>query len=787
MAILDNSTIETVNIQVEYAIGPRGYSAYEIAVQNGFVGTQEEWEASLVGPKGDAFTFDDFTPEEIELLQQPAIDAAEIADVATNNANIATGLANTATANANTATANAISATNAALEAALVANSARGWQPEIGLESDGDTREVQKLIGWVGGTGSTPIDYIGKYIGSTGFVNTKAEATNVKGIQGNAADVTRTSTTSNSIAIGSKTFGYATTPNIGWVVGSRLRAYNSAGNYMSGVVTAVSGTSVTILIDYIVGSGTYTSWNLGLAGDNGVNGSATITVWTATTFLSGSLVSHLGKYWRANANTVTGDVPGTSGKWVEELTAYIPKTDIVNDLTTGGTTKPLSAEQGKILAAKPSFGITADDITNWNNAYKVYGVEWDVTVASTTLKRIGNLSLHVSLPIQSLMRRCILNDAGSVVYYLDANNSTLKADGTSAVLDGTDGQVMVEIPEHYISFETVGNTRRCLMSLYFVAGFTRVPKSYIGAYEASVDRAASKLASVVNTTTNYRGGNNNATNDANPNTLLGRPVSGNSRNTYTVWARNRGSIKWNGLLYDIRKTVFWLYMVEYAQRNSQTAFDATLTTEGYKKGGLGNGATDVVSGDWTTFNGQYPVLPCGLTNSLGNSTGEITYSITGWAVTKSVKVPSYRGIENIFGHISELNVDINIRAKSVALGGTLEVYAAKSLTFSDVDYTNYNLIGLQGVTTDFAKEIIFGSNGDIVPSVTTGASATTYWCDYNYPFRPASGEILRAAYSSGALANGVNTGLAVFYGDILPSAGLPNLGSRLCYMPEGVA
>ena len=30
----------------------RGYSAYDIAVQNGFVGTEAEWLASLIGPQG---------------------------------------------------------------------------------------------------------------------------------------------------------------------------------------------------------------------------------------------------------------------------------------------------------------------------------------------------------------------------------------------------------------------------------------------------------------------------------------------------------------------------------------------------------------------------------------------------------------------------------------------------------------------------------------------------------------------------------------------------------------
>ena len=68
-----------------------GYSAYEIAVQNGYVGTEEEWvaslkgrdgtvsfealteeqRASLKGDKGDPFTYSDFTPEQLEALKGP--------------------------------------------------------------------------------------------------------------------------------------------------------------------------------------------------------------------------------------------------------------------------------------------------------------------------------------------------------------------------------------------------------------------------------------------------------------------------------------------------------------------------------------------------------------------------------------------------------------------------------------------------------------------------------------------------------------------------------------------
>ena len=37
----------------EAVIGPAGKSAYEIAVEHGFSGTEEEWLASLIGPQGE--------------------------------------------------------------------------------------------------------------------------------------------------------------------------------------------------------------------------------------------------------------------------------------------------------------------------------------------------------------------------------------------------------------------------------------------------------------------------------------------------------------------------------------------------------------------------------------------------------------------------------------------------------------------------------------------------------------------------------------------------------------
>ena len=90
------------------------------------------------------------------------------------------------------------------------------------------------------------------------------------GINGRSTNMTRESSTSNSISIASKTFGYDNSFNLGWTVGTRLRCVATSGvNYMEGYILVLSSTSVTIVIDYIMGSGTFSNWILGIAGDPG--------------------------------------------------------------------------------------------------------------------------------------------------------------------------------------------------------------------------------------------------------------------------------------------------------------------------------------------------------------------------------------------------------------------------------------------------------------------------------------------------------------------------------------
>lgn len=78
-----------------------------------------------------------------------------------------------------------------------------------------------------------------------------------------------TSTTSLLIGTGSKTF--TTQASLAYTVGARTRAASAANpvNYMEGLVTAYSGTTLTVNVTRIGGSGTLADWNLNLAGDPG--------------------------------------------------------------------------------------------------------------------------------------------------------------------------------------------------------------------------------------------------------------------------------------------------------------------------------------------------------------------------------------------------------------------------------------------------------------------------------------------------------------------------------------
>lgn len=412
-----------------------------------------------------------------------------------------------------------------------------------------------------------------------------------------------------------------------------------------------------------------------------------------------------------------------------------------------------------------------------------YGIEWDVTVSNPKPKRIGKMELHASLPIQSLMRRCVLRDDGTIAYYLHANDSTKRDNSAAANLDGTDGQVMVEIPTFYVKFEAEGDKRRCLMSTHELPGFYKWERCFVSAYEATIHRPTNKLSSVMNASPDYRGGDNDASKDGKSSSQVGRPATKFSLAQARDYARNRGSSSWNCHTYIVQKRLFWLFSVEYCNFNSQDDFNAVLDEGGCRQGGLGKGITDLR--DLAKF-GSFPPVPIGQTNLLGNKTGFVNYTCNksddGSIVPQTLQVNSYRGVENPFGHCWKIADGAKVLVQSDADGGHSYLYVCDDKDkWVQVGVGDYELRGVLPRRDGYVKMVVMGDHGEIMP-LDVGAGSTTYFCDYFYaniiPSVGVSERILLFGSHSGTGA-----GLACSNINWSSTSSSESVGTRLCFIP----
>lgn len=425
-----------------------------------------------------------------------------------------------------------------------------------------------------------------------------------------------------------------------------------------------------------------------------------------------------------------------------------------------------------------------------------YGVEWDITVSSPILTRIGNPLLHKSLPIQSAYRGCVANN-GVVNYYLYPDDWAYKEDGsTPSVLDGTDGTVRVHTPKFYGKSGSNGNKRWVRISLVKLDdSWVEIPELLIDAYRNTVDNTVSatpKAVSVVNTTEAFRGGGNRAQFDEYLTTELetkdafrsdlGKPRTNVSRATMRTYATNAGS---ELLCYEYYKWIFyWNYVIEYANFNSQAAYNAELTSDGYRQGGLGPGVTDWSNSatSWSGYNGTYPITPCGYCNDIGNFTGikdlvipECTATNeTDTVATKTFKVPRWRGFDNPFGDIWT-NLD-GVVIQRTAANEISSVYTTTNKEeFTDV-IGSKTIAGYEVAQDGYIKEFDLGETAEIIPSSCTGASATTYICDYHSC--NATSTELRTLRVGGGANRGGGAGLGFFDSYVGVGGAFSNVGFR---------
>lgn len=416
-----------------------------------------------------------------------------------------------------------------------------------------------------------------------------------------------------------------------------------------------------------------------------------------------------------------------------------------------------------------------EDIPDLEERY-AYGVEWDTASSSPDGVRVGNMQLHRELPIQSKLRSVMLDNNGGIKNYL--NNSNWGNIDTEYLTES----IMTEIPEHWYKFYQDGTKFRMMLSAMPLPGYNHIDQFYISSFESGIDRSSSTLISsygVGSTNVNKRGGDNTSEWDGTYRSLLGCPVTYLTRDQFRQAARKRGS-GWEMYTYGAHKTLFWLFAVEYATLNSQKPFNAQKDANGFSQGGLGEGASQMT--DWINFNNANPLIPCGYTNEFGNGSGEKAYVVKNASdgTHATLMANRYRGIENPFGHVWKYTDGANIQVTTGDAGLSILWTTDDPSNFSDTSYTGYDKKGNICRTSGYAKKMLLGENGDIIPTEVDGSSST-YWCDYYRTTITIDGifVVLAGSSANGALGNG----LASIYGGYTSNSAR-DIGTRLCFFPK---
>lgn len=497
--------------------------------------------------------------------------------------------------------------------------------------------------------------------------------------------------------------------------------------------------------------------------------------------LNVALDKKVDKTTKVNGHTLSGDITLTKGdvglgnvdntsdanKPISTATqAALNKKVDTTTLNTELAKKANTTDVNAALANKADKAALIDQLS--------YGVRWNTTQATPVCIRVGNMSLHKTLPIQSSLKGCIVKN-GKAVYYLNPVDWTKKADGSGdSKLDGTDGDVMVHHMKFYGKGIIDGDYREVRISTFKIDDtWQEISEGFIGAYRPTTDQTDSAnilLRSVVNTAAAYRGGGNRSAYDTYLTsdvfrTDLGKPRTNMSRATFRTYAKNNSAELLNLIRY--KWILYWLPVIEYATFYMQNTYNAELTSDGYHQGGLGAGVTNADWNQWGWYNGNYPLVPCGYTNEFGNYSGvkdmviPETTTDSGTVTKRTMSVCRYRGIEQPFGDVWT-NLDGVILAPVTDSKEKLVYVTDNPDDYSDSSYANMTLVGKSGASEGWIKTFDWSNaagNAEIIPS-TVGGGETTYKTDYYWSW--SSPDQLNTLFVGGAASYGGLAGLGNF-------------------------
>lgn len=412
-----------------------------------------------------------------------------------------------------------------------------------------------------------------------------------------------------------------------------------------------------------------------------------------------------------------------------------------------------------------SMNIGSGEVVDW------YGVQWSETSSNPDCTRIGNMEMHRTLPIQSMMKPFAFQTQSLYKDQFVPMKENFSEAMYGHVNNGEAGQVastvnvMIKIPEFwYVDDYTPGTkTHNLKICPHAKPGWYHHKEAYVSAYEAFNFDNKGRLVSMRSVV----------------------PTVNFNRTNGRTWARANGfdgEAKWNLYTYEEHRAICHLFLVEYATRNSQKAVNTKLTPEGFRQGGLGSGCTTGTA----TINGAqtWSFIPTGSSDSLGSGSGEVTVTIQQTdssghnTSTITRKCNRYRGIENPFGHIWKHIDDIISKYEAPYRTWYKSVKPDQFATNKNNSYKP--LCSVDNVNVGYKTEIKATPACDFFSMSVSGGSETTYWCDYNWDNTDTSEHCLLIGGSSG---HGGWAGLFALASDDGVGRSSATIGSRLTYLP----
>lgn len=460
-----------------------------------------------------------------------------------------------------------------------------------------------------------------------------------------------------------------------------LSAVLSGTTYTTEVTTKAYYTALAVTLEKFQSTITVT-----------VNSGSTVTATLGSTVLT------------KTSNGTAVFAVGKAGTWAIKAT--------LGDQTAEGTVSITASGQSKALTLSYA---------------NVFGVCWDTSNSSTALTRLtpstdpyglvtrsvttepvpaagsgsGSSPFDAFLP-WSGMKECNLNSAGAVTAWKGDSGFSRSNNFT-----------MVFIPEFYVAAKRNGTKQYFYVSDKPKNGMTKHPGSgkYVGKYHAC----------------------------ENPSDYIEASMSGQAPEVNVKRSAFRSKIKAIGdkfHLYDFATycAIIFLYIVEFADWNSQSKIGKGVVGESYAQS---SGGTDVMN--YHTGNVQ------------GYRDG-ITYV-------------QYRWIENLWGNVYQFIDGFNAN-------GTTAYYCVDPSKYADDTATGYTNIGTLPAS-GWIKDLIVTDNGLLIPK-TTGGSETTYIPDYMW-----SSSGWRVLFVGGDWSSGSSAGLLYFYAYSTSSDSYSSISARL--------